>query len=283
MSNLPLATIPATEVRTLRTLIVDQEYLISVALPFHYHEFPERTYPVIYVLDADLYFGMVVEMVRTLNIRVPFCNEFPDALIVGIGYPTHGSLAEIYAQVTHLRMRDFLPVRDEGAEKFIRETFPLQADIASGGAHRFLQFIHQELTPWIDAHYRVDAADRTLMGFSWGGEFALYALFQQPHLFQRYVVASPDLPHGNGAVLDYEQEYAKHHTELPIRLYLAYGEPEVNDYERPFLERFLKALNNRSYAGFTLTYELIPKYDHCAVIAPAFLSGLVAVFPEAKR
>lgn len=278
MSNFPLATIPATEARVLHSTATNQDYLISVALPFHYAERPDKTYPVIYVLDANLYFGMVVEMTRTLAIRVPFCREFPDAIVVGIGYPPHGSPDESYAQVMHLRMRDFLPVRDEGAEGFIQDIFPVQERVASGGADRFLHFIQHELTPWIDANYRVDSADSTLMGFSWGGEFALYALFHQSHLFQRYIVVSPDLPHGNGAVLDYEQAYAQRHTELPVHLYLAYGEPEVNDYERPFLERFLAALRDRSYAGFNLTFELIPKYDHCAVAAPGFLAGLVTVF-----
>lgn len=278
MNNFPLATIPATEVRTLHSAAVDQDYLISVALPFRYAECPDETYPVVYVLDGDLYFGMVVEMARTLAIRVPFCSEFPDVIVVGVGYPSHGSPAESHAQVMHLRMRDFLPVRDEGAEGFIQDIFPVQERVASGGADRFLHFIQHELTPWIDANYRVDPADSTLMGFSWGGEFALTVLFHQPRLFQRYIVASPDLPHGNGAVLDFEQAHAQQHADLPVHLYLAYGEPEVNDYERPFLERFLEALNSRSYAGFTLTYELIPKYDHCAVVAPAFLAGLVAVF-----
>jgi hypothetical protein len=278
MIDFPLATIPATEVRTLRSAIVDQEYLISVALPFRYHEFPEKTYPVIYVLDANLYFGMVVEMVRTLSIRVPFCNPFPDAIIVGVGYPAHGSATEAYAQVTHLRMRDFLPVRDEGAEGFIQDVFPVSDHVASGGADHFLQFIQQELVPWIESAYRIDTADRTLMGFSWGGLFALYALFHEPLLFQRYVVASPDLPHGNGFILDAEQKYAEQHAHLPVCLYLAYGEPEINEYERPFLERFLDALKGRAYADFTLTYEVIPKYTHCAVVAPAFLAGLLAVF-----
>ena len=83
MANYPLATIPGTEVRTLRSAFVDQEYSISVALPFGYSENPEQTYPVIYVLDANTYFGMAVEMARTLAIRVPFCNAFPDAIIVG--------------------------------------------------------------------------------------------------------------------------------------------------------------------------------------------------------
>lgn len=79
-------------------------------------------------------------------------------------------------------------------------------------------------------------------------------------------------------LLDYEQAYANRQTELPVHLYLAYGEPEVNDYERPFLERFLVALHSRSYAGFTLTHQLIPDCSHCAVVAPGFLWGLVAVF-----
>lgn len=278
MANFPLASIPATEVRTLRSSAVDQEYLISVALPFHYAEHPEKTYPVIYVLDANLFFGMVVEMVRMMNIRVSFCDELPDAIIVGIGYPVNGSLAESHAQVLHLRMRDFLPVADEGAEKSLQETFPIPNRIASGDAHRFLQFIHQELVPLIESEYRVDVSDRTLMGHSWGGEFALYTLFNQPHLFQRYVVVSPDLPYGNGAILDYEQKYAKQQDSLAVRLYIAYGEPEVNDYHRPILERFMNALEGRQYAGFTLTYQTIAKCTHCAVVAPAFQAGLVAIF-----
>ena len=278
MTNYPLATIPGTEVRTLYSPAVSQEYQLSVALSFHYAEHPDKTYPVIYVLDANTNFGMVVEMARMLSIRVPFCQSFPDVIIVGIGYPATGSLAEAFAQVMHLRMRDFLPTRDEGAEGFIQDVFPVQSHIASGGAHHFLQFIEQELTPWVKTNYRVDPADSTLMGFSWGGEFALYALFHQPRLFQRYVVGSPDLPHGNGAVLDYEQMYAQRQKELPVRLYLAYGEPEVNEYERPFLERFLAALNSRSYAGLQLTYQTIPNCDHCAAIAPVFLAGLLAVF-----
>lgn len=278
MSDFPLATIPGTEVRMLRSQAAGQEYLISVALPFHYAEHPEKTYPVIYVPDANLFFGMVVEMVRMMNIRVPYCNELPNAIIVGIGYPTYGSLEESFAQVTHHRMRDFLPVADEGIEKSLQETFPIPNHIASGEAHRFLQFIHQELAPLIESEYRADASDRTLMGHSWGALFALYALFNQPHLFQRCVVVSPDLPYGNGVMLDYEQKYAEQHDSLAVRLYLAYGEPEVNDYQLPFLKPFMTALESRQYVGFTVAYQTIANCTHCAVVAPAFQAGLVAVF-----
>ena len=67
--------------------MANDDYLISVALPFHYDERPDVVWPVIFVLDGNMHFNMVVDMVRFMNIRVEFCNELPDALIVGIGYP----------------------------------------------------------------------------------------------------------------------------------------------------------------------------------------------------
>ncbi len=272
MAAFPLASIPATEVRTLRSSAADQEYLVSVALPFRYAEHPEKSYPVVYVLDANLFFGMVVEMVRAMNVRVPFCDELPDAMIVGIGYPAEGSLAESHAQVMHLRMRDLTPARDEGAEKFIQEHFPIPSPLASGGAARFLQFIHQELIPLIEAEYRADPADRTLMGHSWGGLFALYTLFHQPSLFQRYVVVSPELTFG------YEQKYAEQHDSLPVRMYLSSGERELNEEELARFNSFIGVLESRQYAGFTLTYQIIANCTHCAVVPPAFQAGLVSVF-----
>jgi uncharacterized protein len=272
MTNLPLASIPATEVRTLQSSAVDQEYLISVALPFHYAERPEKTYPVIYVLDGNLFFGMVVEMVRMMNTRVSFCNELPDAIIVGIGYPTNGSLAENYAQVNHLRMRDLTPIRDEGAEQFIQELFPVPNPAVSGGASRFLKFIHEELIPMIEAEYRVDTTDRTLMGHSWGGGFALYALFSQLHLFQRYIASSPDL------LFDDEQKYAEQHDSLPVRMHLSSGESELDEEGLSRFNSFISTLESRQYTGFTLTQQIIANGTHCAAVAPAFQAGLVKVF-----
>jgi hypothetical protein len=272
MANSPLAYIPATEVRTIWSAAVGQEYLISVALHFRYGERPEKNYPVIYVLDSNLFFGMVVDMVRVMNVRVPFCNELPDAIIVGIGYPASGSLVESHAQIMHLRMRDFLPVSDEWAEKFIQENFPISKPLTGGGASLFLQFIHQEVLPLIENVYRTDATDRTLMGHSWGGLFALYTLFHHPNLFQRYVVVSPDLTY------DGEQSYAEKHTNLPVRLYLACGESELDDHSRVSYESFISVLESRRYGDFKLTHQIIPNSTHCAVVAPAFQAGLVAVF-----
>jgi predicted alpha/beta superfamily hydrolase len=270
VTNLPLAAIPGTEVRVVHSEVAQQDYLISVALPFHYGEVPGKNWP-IYVLDANLYFGLVVDMVRAMNIRVDFCNELPDAFIVGIGYPVSGTLQEMLHQVMHLRLRDFVRTRSESFEQFIQEAFPLPEPVPSGNAEPFLRFVQQELVPMIEAEYLVDPSDRTLLGHSWGADFALYALFQRPTLFQRYVVASPE-PN-----LDDEQAYAARHDSLPVRLHLVVEDMQADEVTR--LESFAALLESRGYAVMTLTHQILAQTTHCAMVPPAFQSGLVAVFP----
>ncbi len=272
MTNYPLASIPGTEVHLLHSTVANQDYQISVALPFGYDEHPDKTYPVIYVLDGNWYFGMVVDMVRAMNIRVEFCNELPDAFIVGIGYPVEGSLTERLHQVMHLRLRDFMPVRQEGFEQFMQEQFPVPTPPVSGNAGPFLQFIQQELVPLIESQYRVDPRDRTLLGHSWGGSFALYTLFRQAHLFQRYVVAIDSID------FDDEQSYAEHHDSLPVRLHLVTEGTRPSEEDIPRFKSSVERLEGRRYAGFRLTHQIVANCTHCAVVPPAFQAGLVAVF-----
>ncbi len=270
MNQLPLASIPATEVRVLPSSVANQEYLISVALPFGYDEHPDKTYPVIYLLDANLYFGMVVDMVRAMNIRVPICDELPDMIIVGIGYPVIGSLKERLHQVMHLRLRDFTMDRNEDGEQFIQQHFPIPNPIVSGNAGPFLHFIQRELIPLIERDYRADASDRTLVGHSWGGEFAFYTLFQHPKLFQRYVVASA----GVDSVL--EQKYAEQHSSLPVRSH--YMMEDLSEEDIAVHKSSVALLECRRYADLKLTYQIIANCKHCAMVPPAFQAGLVAVF-----
>src|SRR5690606_34489872 len=63
----------------------------------------------------------------------------------------------------------------------------------SGGADIFLAFLETILMPAVDATVRLDPAQRTLYGHSYGGLFVLHALYQRRDLFKRYVAASPSL------------------------------------------------------------------------------------------
>ncbi|MBK8022010.1 MAG: alpha/beta hydrolase [Chloroflexi bacterium] len=244
----------------------------------HVHDQPDHTYPVIYLLDADWYFGLVTELVRMMNTRVPFCDELPDALIVGIGYPVRGSVRDINNQVIRLRTRDLLPIQDPSSEQAIQEFFPGLDRVESGGGAGFMRFIEDELIPTIDEMYRTDQRDRTLMGHSWGGTFALYALFMGGELFRRFVVVSPDLPMGDGYIERCERDYAARHTRLPANLYIAYAEYELNEWHLPHIRPFMDALQSRRYSGLRFFYQTFSGCRHCGVVAPAFQSGLWNVF-----
>ena len=270
MPEFPSASIPASEARVLHSSVANADYLVSVAFPFNYDNRPDERWPVIFVLDANLYFGLVVDMVRAMNIRVPQCNELPDALIVGIGYSVAGSLTDRLHRVMHLRLRDFDATRDEGGEQFIQQYFPVAEPGVTGGAAEFLQFISKELIPLVETEYRADPGDRTLLGHSSGASFALYALFQTPELFQRYVAASfyPDLA--------WEDEYAKRSSSLPVRLHLVMEDMTQDQVlqHRSFVDR----LRGRNYTGLRLTEQVLPNSTHCAMVPHAFQTGLLAVF-----
>lgn len=92
----------------------------------------------------------------------------------------------------------------------------------------------------IEAEYRADPTDRTLMGHSWGGLFALYALLAQPQLFQRCVAGSPDLQHDQGYLLRTEAAFAQQHHAFPVNLYMAFAEQELGDDDLPLLRRLWK-------------------------------------------
>ena len=264
----PPAVVPATEVRVIRSVSTDTDYQISVALPYHYDDESDKVWPVIYVLDSNLYFGLVVDMVRAMNIRVEDCNELPDAFIVGVGYPVEGSLSTILHEVMHRRMRDFLPDRDRDAEDFIQQHFPVTHPALAGKAAAFWGFLHRELIPLLELEYRADPGDRTLLGHSWGATFALYTLFRDPHVFHRYVIAS------SGPNFDDEANYAREHNRLPVRLHWVMEESES---EVATLERFLDTLTARAYAGLKVSHQVL-KSTHCAIAPSAFQAGLVAVF-----
>jgi predicted alpha/beta superfamily hydrolase len=274
MTTLVNASIPETEVRTVTAYSNNQEYRISIALPSSYATEPTRLYPTIYLPDAYFYFGMVTELTRVMVL----CGEFPETIIVGIGYPMHEPLAEVTNKVRRLRIRDLTPVPDlaEGWE-----------DEPGGGAPAFLTFLQSELIPLIEQEYRSDAAARVLAGHSAGGLFALYALFHQPDLFAGYSVASPSLYWGNRVTLDYETAFANGRTSLPVKFYLGIGDhedpdPTDSDFYRDFYQ-LIERLESRHYAGLSLTKHVAENCNHCASTAPTFQAGLQAVLSEYSK
>ena len=264
------AALLATEVRALSAHAVPQDFRISVALPRSYASHPEKSYPTIYLTDATVFFGMIVDITRVM----PLCGQFPETIVVGIGYPVDEPLDEAMQQWEHLRTRDLTPVAQAPTEA--------SQSYQTGGAAKFLSFIQTDLIPTIERDYRADPASRVLAGYSFGGLFVLYALFHQPQLFKSYIAGSPSLWYGDKVTFTYEAAYAAVQSVLPVHLYLGVGAEEehvdaamVSDFYQ-----FAARVESRKYEGLSLTKYVAENCTHCASPAHLFQAGIQAVLAE---
>ncbi len=232
---------------------------------------PDQPFPVLYVLDGQPLFGMVKEIARYLRPS----NQLPDLLIVGIGYETDDP-----SEVERLRFRDLTPTRVESEETWLLEHNPeVAGEVISGGARDFLAFIRDELKPWVSRRFQADAEDATIVGHSLGGLFALIALFQQPDLFQRYLIGSPSLWWDHFITFQHEEAFSASHADPDANVFLGIGELEedandpqsIQDAMVANVEKLDERLRSRNYPGLKLTTRVFDGENHQSVV-PALLS-----------
>jgi predicted alpha/beta superfamily hydrolase len=195
-------------------------YPIFIALPGSYFT-TEKTYPVVYMLDAYSSFGIMVQMARLLA----FDKELPEVIIVGIS--SEGGPKEF----NYNRARDYTPtqISPEKLPVEFRAAFPI-----SGGAEKFLEFIKNELIPYVESNYRFSPGDRTLEGHSLGGLFVFYSLFKEPDLFKRYVSISPALFWDDGLTLKQEEKFFQNHKTINANVYTSIGSLENESFISPW-------------------------------------------------
>jgi predicted alpha/beta superfamily hydrolase len=98
-----------------------------------------------------------------------------------------------------------------------------------GNAEKALRFMRKELMPYVNANYRTDPEDSTIVGHSGGGLFALYVLFREPETFRRYVVSSPSMWWDKKVILKHERRYSQ------LRSFLGQGRPASIQTERRYV------------------------------------------------
>ena len=234
-----------SELHELTSSIVGQKYYIKIRLPEDYYDSTD-SYPVLYLMDGDHTFAMATDIVQYLI----YGEHIPDLLIV---CPSYGSKKLSREGGTNMRERDLLPV-------------PMEGLVASPGAALFLQFIEQELIPFVETHYRVNPSDRILEGYSLGSFFVLYTLFQKPGIFTRMIAID-----GSADWLqDMEEKYSTERSTLPVRLFVGSGSNDMTT--------LANSMAKRGYSGFTIEHEQLNPSGHFTVPAEGLTKGLVSVF-----
>ncbi len=245
-------SLPGTEVRSLNSTHTGEQYDIYI------HPVgdaaPDKRSPVVYILDAQWDFPMVTGIYGGLNY-----DEFvPNVMLVGI---TYGGENPDYGK---LRAMDMTPTSVEQVT-------------GSGRGSAFLSFIKEELIPFIESEYNADAAGRTLMGSSYGGLFTVYALLNEPDLFERYVAPSSALHWDDGVIFQYEKALAEQRSDLPIKLFLTAGEFEGEGMIKP-MQKLEKAMASRNYKGLSIETMVVKGARHSSVKPESFMRGLRYVF-----
>ena len=146
----------------------------------------------------------------------------------------------------------------------------------------FLEALTQEMIPFINGNYRTIPSDRCLQGYSSGGFFVLYALFQQPDAFQRYISGSAILNATYDYWIQHDAQLAARDASNPIQLYLSVGELEEDDI--PNFQQFVAFLAQGNYPGLTVSSEIYLGEGHGAEgIALTYLHGIARVYPQVER
>ena len=141
---------------------------------------PAAGWPVLYMADGNAVIGTAVDVVRA-QASYPAGTNVCEGVIVAIGYPVEGAYDPLR------RSWDLGPPPGKIYPPFYDGT----PDVRTGGAGEFLAFIEDELKPWVASRARIDESRQALYGHSFGGLFALYALFTRPLSFRTWIAASP--------------------------------------------------------------------------------------------
>lgn len=252
--------------RPFQARLIDETYQLFVRLPPEYDREPDRRFPLIVQLDANIptlaEFAVTAGFASQLEAR----GEVPPAVVVGVGYSSPEA-----AQVH--RFRDLgLPIQNAQFKEQWAKYVP------DGDAPTFHRFLAEELLPYLEGEYRLAGPKgRALFGHSLGGLFVIYALTRHDDtapLFTGYVAASPSVFWDEGDIYPRWAQFRD--PAQPLTLFTAAGQlegPEMVVYFDDFTSRVRAA-------GFSqLTFES-RRYqtDHVGSVAPSFRDGLRFLF-----
>ena len=150
---------------------------------------------------------------------------------------------------------------------------------AAGGADQTMQFMADELLPWIDAHYPT-LPTRVLVGHSLGGLYALYTMTARPDVFRIVIALSPVLGWNDGTFSTDVAMRLATDTEHRRTLFLASGglEPPIDAPTTAFAVRLHALLDSLHTNHLRFERRRYPRDTHEMTPLPGLVDGLRMAF-----
>ena len=243
--------------------VLKSEREIQVYLPQSYHYNDYTKYPVMYLLDGDLFFQSFSGMVSRMSSDAS--SHIPEMIVIGIrssdrvkdSSPTH-SLIGYNGQ------------EDPGLD-------------VTGGADAFLQFISTELIPFIEQKYRTNG-HRNLVGYSFTGLAVTHAMLTMPEQFNSYLIIDFSAWWDAEVMLKKAAEFVtKHELQQRKDVFIATVDrvpntvyPEAYNATWRFIQWFEK--NSPDLIDFAFKKYSHQEENHHSMPLIAFYDGLKYIF-----
>ncbi|WP_114950694.1 alpha/beta hydrolase [Sphingosinicella terrae] len=249
------------EEHSLRSEILGEERTFWVALPESYgssHSY--RDYPVLYVLDGNLFFPSFAGAVRQLSADAT--PLIPEMIVIGIN--------------SSQRARDSTPTASRTGPNG-RES---EDWAASGGAEAFQRFVERELIPHVERNFA--ASDyRVLAGYSLTGLTVVHNLLTRPEVFDAHIVMDGALWWDDAMILELAREAAGRPRFDGDQLFIV---TTTQRYPTPYITvepggRELAALlSARPVPGLRVVHHERTRETHHSLPLISLYEGLAAIF-----
>ncbi|WP_298224829.1 alpha/beta hydrolase-fold protein [Flavobacterium sp.] len=249
-------------IEELQSNILSEKRILNIYLPEGYNQNDTIKYPVIYLLDggADEDFIHTVGLVQYNTFS--WINRIPKSIVVGIANTD--------------RRRDFTFPTSIEEDKKRHPTV--------GGSQKFIDFMAQELQPFIQKNYKANHS-KMIIGQSLGGLLATEILFEKPTLFDTYIIISPSLWWNDGSILKQNPEILNENFKQKTAIYIGVGKeglapaknPHVMEIEANILADKLKQSKNKNVKVY---FDYMPEEDHATSSHPALFNAFRLLYPK---
>ena len=242
---------------------------IYVQMPENYNPTSNQKYPVLYLLDGEVFLPTVN------NVLSFYSGGFtPEMVIIGISNNEN-------------RMRDLTTSK-------VTELFGMPLEQENGEAANFSKFIETELIPFVENKYPVTNF-RSLIGHSYGGLFTIYTLINHSHLFSNYLAIDPSLDWDSQKLLnDAKEELTKKNYKgkslfisLGGQLHMQNSNVTIENVMQDTSDFTLFARSNIAFSniikqnknnGLSFKWKFYPNDLHGTIPLPSIINGLIFHF-----
>ena len=220
---------------------------VEVLLPPSYDTDQEKRYPVLYMHDGQNLFNKETAYAgKTWGIQEALeelisKNMVPEVIVVGIWNDGDRRWLE------YLPQRPFADNIEAAYRSVAARPEQTNGELL---ADRYLEFLTQELKPFIDQTYRTkpDRANTTIMGSSMGGLISLYAICEYPNLFTAAGCVSTHWPAVDGVILDYLDRFLPPPSSNH-KIYFDYGTETLDALYEPYQQEIDKLMIQKGFVN----------------------------------